>query len=340
MIDTRFNLAPTMIGSLPHKNPQAACKLVARYLSEIPAWPQLPKRALAEDMTVQFTEGFPGIATHEWRACIKHNLSFDAALEKLYTTYLENNFQAFAVSQDYAAGLHEFLNTPHLNAVATKGQVPGPLSFAIMLKDETEQSILHDEILLDAGARLLRLKATWEENELRRIGKNTIIFVDEPVMASYGSAYFTISKEKVSELIQEVLGGISGLRGIHCCGNTDWSVLLGTDMHIVSFDTYNFAASLALYPEETKSLLLRGGAIAWGIVPNTEEALQKETVASIKDRLEEAMAPFTRQGISFSRLKEQALLTPSCGLAGLSEEGAEKALELLFGLSNRMRGRD
>jgi methionine synthase II (cobalamin-independent) len=139
--------------------------------------------------------------------------------------------------------------------------------------------------------------------------------------------------------MEEVLGGISGLRGIHCCGNTDWSVLLGTSAHIISFDTYNFAGSMALYPAEVKDLIDMGGAVAWGVVPNTEDALLKESVSSLKDRLEEAMAPFTRNGVSFKQLKEQSLLTPSCGLAGLSEDGAERVLEMLVSLSERMRGR-
>jgi methionine synthase II (cobalamin-independent) len=339
MIDTRFNLAPTMIGSMPHKDPAAACALVAKYLAEIPSWPQLPKRAFTEEMTVQFSEGFPGIVVREDRAYVLHSPSFDNDLGKLYAAYLDNDSSVFPVSADYASGLNEFFNLKKLRPVAVKGQVSGPLSFGVMLKDETRRSILHDDILLDAAARLLRLKAAWEEKELRRINKNTIIFVDEPVMASYGSAFFTLSKEKVTALLQEVLSGITGLRGIHCCGNTDWSVLLGIDAHIISFDAYNFAGSLALYPDEVKALIDRGGAVAWGIVPNTEEALLKESVSSLKDRLEDAMAPFTRHGVSFKQLKEQGLLTPSCGLAGLSEDAAEHVLETLASLSERMRGR-
>jgi len=339
MIDTRFNLAPTMIGSMPHKDAAAACALVAKYLTEIPSWPQLPKRAFTEDMTVQFSEGFPGMNAHEDRAYIQRGLSFDAQMERLYAAYLGNNPGAFPVSPAYAAGLHEFFNLKKLKSLAVKGQVTGPLSFGLTLKDESRQSILYDDTLSDAAAKLLRLKAAWEEKELRRISKNTIIFVDEPVMASYGSAFFTLSRERVRTLIEEVLGGVSGLRGIHCCGNTDWSVLLGTSTHIVSFDTYNFAGSLALYPAEAKDLIDRGGAVAWGIVPNTEEALLNESVASLKDRLEEAMAPFTRHGVSFKQLKEQSLLTPSCGLAGLSEDGSERVLEMLAALSERMRGR-
>ena len=339
MIDTRFNLAPTMIGSMPHKDAAAACAAVAKYLSEIPSWPQLPKRAFTEDMTVQFSEGFPGMAVKEDRAFVQHGPAFDVQMEQLYTAYLDNNSAAFPVSPAYAAGLNEFFNLKKLKPMAVKGQVTGPLSFGVMLKDETRQSIMHDDTLSDAAAKLLRLKAAWEEKELRRVSKNTIIFVDEPVMSSYGSAFFTLSRERVRALLEEVLGGISGLRGIHCCGNTDWSVLLGTSVHIINFDAYNFAGSLALYPAEVKGLIDRGGAVAWGVVPNTEEALLKESVSSLKDRLEEAMAPFTRHGVSFKQLKEQSLLTPSCGLAGLSEDAAERVLEMLAALSERMRGR-
>jgi methionine synthase II (cobalamin-independent) len=339
MIDTRFNLAPTMIGSMPHKDAAAACRLMAKYLTEIPCWPQLPKRAFTEDMTVQFSEGFPGMTIHENRAFVRHGLSFDAQMEKLYTAYLETDLDAFPVSPGYAAGFSEFLNLKKLRPMAVKGQIVGPLSFGVMLKDEKRQTILQDDVLSDAAARLLRLKAAWEEKELRRVSKNTIVFIDEPVMASYGSAFFTISRERVKILMEEVLGGISGLSGIHCCGNTDWSVLMGTSTNIISFDAYNFSGSLALYPAEIRDLIARGGAIAWGIVPNTEEALLKESISSLKDRMEEAMAPFTRNGVSFKQLKEQSFLTPSCGLAGLSEDGAEKVLELLVQLSERMRGR-
>ena len=49
------------------------------------------------------------------------------------------------------------------------------------------------------------------------------------------------------------------------------------------------------------------------------------------------MAPFTRNGIRFKDLVAHSLLTPSCTLMPLGEEGAEKALELLTGLSAEMR---
>ena len=127
---------------------------------------------------------------------------------------------------------------------------------------------------------------------------------------------------------------------MHCCGNVDWSMVLKTGTDILSFDAYNFAESLTRHPDPIKDFITKGGAIAWGIVPNEDEKLGGETAASLKDRLEEAMAPFTRnEGLRFRTLVEQSLLTPSCSLAGMSGEGSVRALELLADVSGKMRSR-
>ena len=179
-----------------------------------------------------------------------------------------------------------------------------------------------------------------QEKALSEISKNTIIFVDEPYMAAFGSVGISLSRERIISLLDEVFSGISGLKGVHCCGNTDWSILLETGTDIISFDTYNYAQSLSLYPAEVKKFLDRNGTIAWGIVPNDEESLARESVASLKDRLEEAMAPFTRKGIRFKQLIEQGLLTPDDGLGAIAtNETAAQALEILADLSTKIRER-
>lgn len=339
MPDVRFGCLPTMIGSLPHTDPDEACSLVAHYLKDIPAWPQLPKRSFAENMSVQFSQGFPAVVTKDERIYIDRSQDWDEPLEELYTAYLANNTAKYAVSIEHAAGLYKFLSLGELTPLAVKGQVTGPISWGLAVTDDSGRAVLYDDMLADAAAKLLRLKVSWQEKVLSKISKNTIIFVDEPAMSSYGSAFFSLSPEKVTSFLEEVLGGINWLKGVHCCGNTDWSVLLSTSTDIISFDTYNYAESLSLYPAEVKSFLSRNGAIAWGIVPNDAKQLAGETASSLKDRLEEAMAPFTRNGIPFKQLVEQGLLTPSCGLASLSEEAAAQVLELLAELSQNIRKR-
>jgi len=342
MPSVEFGCLPTTIGSMPHTDPQAACSQVMRYLKDIPAWPQLPRRSFLENMYAQYSQGFPGVVIEGDRIYIDSSKDVQKPLEELYTAYLGNNVDKYPISPDYAAGLHSFLSQTNLAPLAVKGQVVGPLTWGLTVTDENRRAIIHDEVLGDAVAKLLRLKAGWQEKELSKISKNTVIFVDEPYMAAYGSSASVgvfSSPEKIVSLLEEVFKGISGWKGLHCCGNTDWSVLLKTSLDILSFDAYNYAESLSLYPAEIKKFLDKGGAIAWGIVPNDEDSLGRESAASLQDRLEEAMAPFTRNGVRIRELIRQGLLTPSCGLASLNEDSAGRALELLADLSARIRKR-
>jgi methionine synthase II (cobalamin-independent) len=74
-------------------------------------------------------------------------------------------------------------------------------------------------------------------------------------------------------------------------------------------------------------------------VPNTDKLVTDETASSLKDRLEEAMTPFTHHGVDFRQLLRQGIITPSCGMAYMSEDGAERLLELMAELAAKMRGR-
>ena len=339
MPQVELNCLPTMIGSMPYTDAAKACESMLHYLSSVPAWPQLPKRSFRENMYAQYSEGFPGIVVKEEKILVDRTQDLDSQLEKLYLAYLENNIYQFPISQENAAGLHQLLRYTDLNVRVVKGQVTGPVSWGMTVTDNDGRAIAYDEVLADAAAKLLKLKAAWMESEMRRISKNTIIFVDEPYLHSIGSAFFALSSERVVSLIREVFSGISGLKGVHCCGQSDWSVLLKTGLDILSFDAYNYAPSLMLYPQDVKRFINGGGIIAWGIVPNETETLNQESVSSLQDRLEEAISPLTRQGfdIPFRQLIAQSLVTPSCGLSGLSPEGAQRALELLAGLSDSTR---
>jgi len=327
----------TAIGSMPHKDPREACELVLKYLPEIPAWPQLPQRSFVENMSVQFSEGFPGMMIEGERVWVDLSRDYSAQLEQLYSDDIENNLEPYAVAADRAAGLHAFLQQKPENAKALKGQVTGPISLGLTATDQNRRPLLYDDVLADAIARHLRLKASWQERELRALCPSTIIFVDEPHLASIGSAFISLPREQAIALINEVLGGITGLKGVHCCSNTDWSLVLETSLDILSFDAYNYGESLTLYPEEVKAFLEQGGVIAWGIVPNNEEALAREDATTLISRLGELIDRLARKGVDRAILAERCLVTPSCTLAGMPPGGAEKALMLLAQVSAELR---
>jgi methionine synthase II (cobalamin-independent) len=335
----KFGCLPTAIGCLPHRDVEEACRLVLHYLPDIPAWPQLPQRSFKEGMVIQYTEGFPGAKLDGEKFYVDTGDEFASGVEQLYAAYSENDYQSYSVSAEYAAGLHAFLSSPHGKMQCAKGQLTGPITWGLMAVNKEGLPLIYDEAAADAVAKHLRLKAAWQENTLRKLCRTTMIFLDEPSLSALGTAGSVLTPDQVVELMNEVLGGIAGIKGIHCCGVADWALVLKTSIDVLSFDAYNYGESLSLYPQEVKALLDKGGCIAWGIVPSDEESLPKETVSSLRDRLEEAMAPFTRAGLRFNQLIEQGLLTPSCGLGYLTPEAAEHALELLADLSTAVRKR-
>lgn len=337
------NLLPLHLGSLPHTDPQAACELVLESFRRIPAWPQLPKRTFLENMYVQFSEGFPGVVLEDERIYVDRAKDLDPGLERLYLAYLENDLSYGALGAEYAAGLAAFpqaLSAGDFQPAVVKGQVTGPISWGLTVVDQDRRPVLYDDILADALAKHLRLKAAWQEQELREIGPTTMVFIDEPYMSAFGSAYIPLNRGQVITLLEEVFDGLTGLKATHCCGNTDWSLLLSTSAEIINFDTYNYARAFSLYAEEVRAFLKRGGIIAWGIVPaDDERALMNETVESLDARLHEAMNLLVRKGISFDDLINSSLITPSCGLRTLSEEAAERAFELTARVSETVRER-
>ncbi len=333
-----FGCLPTAIGSMPHMDSEEACSIIMKYLPDIPVWPQLPKRSPKEDMIIQFSEGFPGVVIEGSKIHIEPSADFESELEQINIDCEQDASGKYGISPEYAAGLHAFLSEA-TGSKMVKGQVTGPITWGLRVTTQEGLGILYDSTLSETAAKFLRLKASWQENTLKEIASNTVIFVDEPYLVSLGSVFTPVPEEKVPILLEEVLGGIKGTKGLHCCGNTNWSVLLDTAIDILSFDAYNYASSLSTHSDKVKSFLERGGNIAWGIVPNEEEALARESLSSLRDRLEEAMSPFARDGVKFKQLVAQGLVTPSCSLESLSPEAVSQALEFTTKLSQDLRSR-
>lgn len=334
----KFNCMTTGIGSMPGNDARQSCEIIRKNLS-LPFWPQLPARSSLENMYMQYSEGFPGIKVNDGSIMVDMSGSFDSELEKLYNDYGENRYDNYAMTPDYAAGLFAFLDIADTRPSMVKGQVTGPISWGLAVTDEQGRGVLYDELLAEAIARFLKLKAMWQENLLKTVSKTTVVFVDEPYLASLGSAFVAISNEQVKTMLEEVLSGIQGIKGIHCCGSTDWSILLDSSIDILSFDTYSYADSLSTYVKNVESFIKRGGTIAWGIVPNDEDGLAGESLSALLDRLGEAMSPYTYADVSIKELVAHSIITPSCSLSSLSNDAMVRVMELLTALSEKVRGK-
>jgi methionine synthase II (cobalamin-independent) len=337
MSEFKAELQSLAAGSMPHTDPAAACQLVLDVL-DIPTWPQLPRRSFLENMYVQFSERFPGIVINHERIYVDREQDLDPTLEQLYVAYLMDDLDHAAISVDYAAGLHYFLDLDLGQPAVVKGQITGPVSWGLMVTDKNRKPVLYDDVLAEAIATHLRLKASWVEKELRNLSSQTIIFVDEPYMSSFGSAFVSLNREEVVSLMEEVFAGIEGLKGVHCCGNTDWSLLLSTTVDILNLDAYEYAEALALYPDQVGAFLERGGIIAWGIVPASDQ-VHEETVDSLLDRFYEALDLLTDKGLHRDDVLSSALIMPSCGCGSLAVETAERVFKLTGQLAQALQER-
>ena len=109
-----------------------------------------------------------------------------------------------------------------------------------------------------------------------------------------------------------------GLAGIHCCGNTEWSILMDAGADIVNFDAFGFGETIAMYPAAMKAHLERGGAIAWGIVP-TSVAIRQQTVETLVAKFEQVADNAGGQGgVPRQLVLQQAMVTPSCGTGSMA----------------------
>ena len=208
------------------------------------------------------------------------------------------------------------------------------------MTDEDKRAILYDETLADAVAKHLRLKAAWQERELRKICEQDHHLrrraVHERLSDRPSSRW---SATWWSSLLTETMAGIQGLIGVHCCGNTDWSLLLETPVHILNFDAYAYAESLALYPEEVKRFLRRGGTAGLGHRPVRRRGGDPERApwTSMTARLLDGMGLLVQKGIALDELLDGCLVSPSCGLGGRSEKAAVRALELSAGIAAELQ---
>jgi hypothetical protein len=334
------NCRATGIGSTPHTDPAAAVDFVLETFPDIPYWPQLPRRTFRENMYVQYSEHMPGILVDDAEERIRVDLG-DHWLEQaegFYAMFLEEDPAPFAPSPEHAAGLYELLRRDALgNAWAVKGQVTGPISFGLQVTDTNLRPSLYDDMMRDTIVKNVLRHAQWQEAQLKKLNPRVLVFIDEPFLSMFGSAYAAISREDVTSALEEVFTGLGCWTGTHCCANTDWSLLLATSVDIVSFDAYEYAENLALYPDDLRRFLDRGGMLAWGLIPNTGEAAETITLNGAREVLEQALQLFERKGFDRQELLAKALFTPACGTGTLAVPVAERVMRLTRQLSDAVR---
>ena len=346
ILDT--SLAASAVGSFPHKNPESACDLILKYFPEIPVWPQLPKISLLEQMEIQYSEGMPCVIIDHDRERMYFNTDDEtmAELEKFYENIISENIDYFAITPQYARGIPAIEKAvARIDTSAIKYfkmQVTGPVSFALTIVDGNKRALYYNDIFRDVIVKGICQKARWQLRRFKPICEKRICIIDEPILSAFGSStYVSVKREDVVAYINEVVEAIhseGGIAGIHCCGNTEWTIPIDAGVDIINFDAFEYAYSIVLYPKEIQAFLERGGVLSWGIVPTSEKVGHYKTI-SLVYMFEQLLKEFTDRGVDKELLLRNSLITASCGTGTVPEERAERIAQLTWRISCELRNR-
>ncbi|MFH1131230.1 MAG: hypothetical protein V1754_07835 [Pseudomonadota bacterium] len=345
----------TGIGSMPFDDPDRAVDIALANLPQAPMWPQLPRLGLNEQMEIQYSEGVPCVVIDREKGRMYFDTSGDysEAFGEFYENYLgamdpaegTGDCSCAAISPDFSKGifaLEKRLKSQSGKLPFVKVQTTGPCSFALTIVDENKRASYYNEEFRDVVVKALAMKCRWQIQKFQPFADKVICFIDEPILSGFGSStYVSVKREDVIALIKEMVEAVhteNAIAGIHCCGNTEWSIPIDGGADIVNFDAYGYGETIAIYADAVDRHLKKGGMLAWGVVP-TSTAIREHNVDTLVSHFEKMMDNLASKGVDKQLIVEQALITPACGTGTMEPNDAKKVFELTAALSLAMRGK-
>ncbi|MCD6310624.1 MAG: hypothetical protein J7M18_07900, partial [Candidatus Eremiobacteraeota bacterium] len=335
----------TGVGSMPHDDPGYTVDLIIKEVPYAPFWPQLPARDFREEMYYQYSEKFPCwvLDVESKKGYFRDDEDLYQDLANFHEKFLSDEPEDLPISAEYASGLAEYLSRKDeissMKPRFVKGQITGPISMGLYLTVNRDKPVLYHPELYEAMCTALLANIRWMAKQLKKMGgRDVLIFVDEPYLASYGSGVIHMPEEIVNRSLKEFVDEVKStgaVSGIHCCGNTDWSVVLRSGVEVINFDAYEYGENFLLYRNDVANFIKEGGVLAWGIVPTLPKAeiLPAEEIAGQVEGMADRISP----EISIKNVLEHSMITPSCGMGALPVKKGEKILRTTREVSEYLR---
>lgn len=337
--------ATTGVGSVPFLDLDDALALIGRTL-DIPHWPQFVKRAAREDMVLQAADGLPLMEAdeNEHRVVVRSE-GREGALTEFYERFLASDLDYFGVPGEAEIGLTGLLKKaeedPDFGPDFLKAQVIGPISFGLTVKTPDGKNLVNDPDLFDAVVKGLGMKAAWLADRIRKTGRTPIVFLDEPGLSGFGSAFSTLKSDQVVSALGEAAelarSGGDAYVGLHICGNTDWGLMVSSKIDIINFDAFGYLDQFLLYPNQLRDFLRRGGYVDWGGVP-THAFTGRETAREIADKVASGWRVLAGHGIDPELIRRRSLISTSCGTGTMTDENARRVYQLLPEAAGLLKG--
>lgn len=311
----------TGVGSMPGTDPRAACAVVMGELPDFPFLPELPDRgvgadlvgrtaALLVDLPVETTAGGWKLAAHPGRD------------QRRAVGSLSYDLDAVQEAADGYSG-------------ALKISVCGPLTLAARIElSRSQNPALADQgALADLTASLAEGVAAHVRQVRERVpGATVVLQLDEPMMpevlagrvrTASGLNYVRALDEiAASGTLRAVLEAAGAFTVVHCCAaGFPFLFIKAAGARAVSFDL----SLLDRRDIDTVAELAESGlGLLVGALPTVWDAAAAPRPA--RDTAQAVVTLWRRMSLDPRQLATQAVVTPACGLAGLSPQDARSRL--------------
>ena len=314
--------APTSVGSLPHTDRQAAVEFVLTRNPELPAAPTVPALEPLEQMIPQAAWGIPGVdVADDGTISVPDPGALDPQAPLGDRDLGGRPFTTWRAFLDRVAGRTDPI----------KLQLTGPLTLGLTL---VQAGVAADLAFAVAGAAVsTRARDLLDLAATKAPGVPVVLVFDEPGLVGGLRPEVPLGADGVIDLLSGALAAVEGraLTGVHCCGPTDWRLLLQAGPQLLSLpvgaDVTGSAGALGAFLE-------RGGWVAWGAVA-TDGPLGEQPSRSWR-QLSSQWCELVQNGCDPVLLRRQALVTPVCGLALHDEVQAEHVFALTRRLAEKI----
>ena len=311
------------VGSLPHVDAGEAAAFTLARQPRLPAAPSLPRLSPVEGMIPQAAWGIAGVLVLPDGSLLVDEAAVDP----------EAPLGAGLDAAPFAS-LRVFLDAVAGRVAPFKLQLTGPVTLGLALH---AVGVPADRAFAVAG-RAVSTRIHEVLGSARRVapGATPLVFLDEPGLTAALEPDFPLDVDDTLDLVSSALAAVEdgAIAGLHCCGRADWPVVLQAGPQMLSLPV---DAGATDHPGAFADYLDRGGWLAWGAVP-TDRPLG-ETAEILWRRLVAEWDTLAEAGCEPTRLIEQAMITPACGLVGLDVAQAGHVLDLTNHLAQRVEAR-
>lgn len=309
------------IGSLPHVDADEAVALALEVQPRLATAPSLPNRSPLEGMIAQAAWGIPGVDVLPDGSLRVDDPLLDPTVP-LDGSVRGEPFEGFRAFATAIAG----------RVMPVKVQLTGPVTLGLALHTCGVPAAR----AFPLAGRAVRARALATISTVRASAPVApiVAFVDEPGLTGAMHPGFPLDPTATLDLVSSALAALEphAVTGLHCCGAADWPMLLQAGPQILSLPV---GAGAVDHAATIGEFLDRGGVIAWGAVPTTGP--RGSSAARLWEQLSAEWCGLTQGGCDPMVLRDQAMITPACGLANHDPAQAEAILSLSNQLARRLR---